>query len=148
MYVCMYPHWFYALEIVIINGVISFIDKPEIRPVKQSVNSWIGKTTALICEAQGEPRPVITWSRTGSKSLTVIDDTTVRSTLTIVHTSTSSFGDYTCFAGNSAGKSQININIKQFGKCAIKGTRCYLLMHFYKFVYRNQSTIRNMMRHQ
>ena len=74
-----------------------------------------GKAALLSCEAQGNPRPTITWSRGGVAKNTVLSSTKVRSLLSVTPLTEANFGVYTCRAENIVGSTEKQLLLFHLG---------------------------------
>ncbi|CAM1304488.1 HSPG2 (predicted) [Pycnogonum litorale] len=69
-----------------------------------------GDTVRLTCRAEGVPTPVISWSRSGGRSLP--DDATVSGgSVTIVNVDSTHAGTYVCSATNSVSTNQVEVRL-------------------------------------
>ena len=74
-----------------------------------------GKAALLSCEAHGNPRPTITWSRGGVAKNAVLSSTKVRSLLSVTPLTEANFGAYTCRAENIVGSTEKQLLLFHLG---------------------------------
>ena len=84
---------------------ISLKSKGEVTVVK-------GNVLYLFCEAEGFPKPLVTWKKDGKLLQSSIDDTE----FIIIEASENDAGDYECTASNSKGSASHTVRV------TIKGT--------------------------
>ncbi|CAH3163253.1 unnamed protein product, partial [Pocillopora meandrina] len=83
--------------------------KPEINRtgLLSQINSSLYQNSSLICRAEGNPTPEISWSKDGR----VIWNGTISGIFDIYPSKAEEFGNYTCVAQNKLGKDKLHVEV-------------------------------------
>ena len=79
---------------------------------KEKVTVIEGKSVVLVCEAEGFPVPIITWTKNGKLLL----ESHNKTNYTIHDTSKEDAGKYKCEASNTAGRASYTCTVEVTGK--------------------------------
>ncbi|KAK1786500.1 hypothetical protein P4O66_017630 [Electrophorus voltai] len=100
--------------------VVNVVPTIQVRQPEVNSTSDMGHTATLACDADGFPKPVVSWTRnnaleSGDKYRFSEDG----SEMTIMDVKKLDEGDYTCVARNKAGKSEEEVSLRVFVKPTI-----------------------------
>ncbi|XP_014662216.1 PREDICTED: basement membrane-specific heparan sulfate proteoglycan core protein-like [Priapulus caudatus] len=84
---------------------------PVVTTNVQTVEVMVGGTAVFNCEASGDPTPVISWSREGTRGGLPRANSVSRGTLTMPNVQRSHEGVYVCSATNSAGTTDSRVTL-------------------------------------
>lgn len=89
-------------------------DKPAINRtgLLSQINSSLYQNSSLICRAEGNPTPEISWSKDGR----VIWNGTISGIFYIYPSKAEEFGNYTCAAQNELGKDELHVEVIRTGQ--------------------------------
>uniref|UniRef100_A0A4W4FKQ1 Neural cell adhesion molecule 1a n=1 Tax=Electrophorus electricus TaxID=8005 RepID=A0A4W4FKQ1_ELEEL len=87
--------------------VVNVVPTIQVRQPEVNSTSDMGHTATLACDADGFPKPVVSWTRPSLCQSSIINPPLF---LTLDE------GDYTCVARNKAGKSEEEVSLRVFGK--------------------------------
>ena len=95
-------------QIIIFLLFFVIIDQPEFTAHPQNVTKLEGYNVTLSCNATGNPKPAITWTRSGTPINTDSNDSRInfseyKKQLTIINLNRTDNGEYRCVANNSVG---------------------------------------------
>ena len=77
-------------------------------------HSWIGQTVKLTCEADGSPRPTLSWKNPSGR--VIQQETELKSTVDVPMKSDQDFGNYTCEATNNVNTDTSTVQVQQISK--------------------------------
>ncbi|KAG8325284.1 hypothetical protein J6590_071538 [Homalodisca vitripennis] len=100
---------------VTVDLQLDVLHSPEIEAERCRVQTAEGRNELLVCTVYGNPTPNMVWVRDGSiltsSNRYSLDKNGNRHTLSIINIQSSDFGNFTCAAENSLGKTRENILI-------------------------------------
>ena len=100
-------------ETIIVSFFFSVARPPRIRnPSKDKVTVIEGNPLLLVCEAEGFPVPIITWTKNGK----LLTDNENKTKFIINDASKKDAGKYKCEASNSAGRASYTSTVEVTGK--------------------------------
>ena len=110
-----------------------FPDKPQINSsgLPNNTGSWLHHNSTLICLADGNPDPVVTWSKKDKELFR--GKTSGR--IHVVPENSSDFGFYICTAQNSLGKDEFHVEVVRTGENSL---RAILLVFKHSFGCRHE----------
>ncbi|XP_054284958.1 limbic system-associated membrane protein-like isoform X2 [Macrosteles quadrilineatus] len=100
---------------VTVDLQLDVLHAPEIEVERCRVQTAEGRNEVLVCTVFGNPTPNMVWIRDGSivtsSNRYSLDKNGNRHSLSIINIQSSDFGNFTCAAENSLGKTKENIHI-------------------------------------
>ena len=97
---------------------LSILDKPKINrtDLKNTSKTWLHRNSTFTCQADGNPSPVVSWSR----GLKIAPGTGINSSSRIFVSpkSNEDFGFYNCTARNELGIDEFHMELKRSGNVA------------------------------
>ena len=94
---------------------LSILDKPKINrtDLKSTFESWLHRNSTFTCQADGNPSPVVSWSR-GLK-IAPGSGTSSSSRIFVSPKSDKDFGLYICTARNALGIDEFHMELNRSG---------------------------------
>ena len=110
-FICFFVQpWIFPTEL------LSFIDPPRITTVlPKEINKNEGQNLQLTCEANGRPKPRVSWKR----GETVFNRTRQISSLNFSPLTYKDHGEYRCVAENAGGREEKKVKINVQCKCSV-----------------------------
>lgn len=98
---------------------IYFPDKPQINTsgLKNKTGSWLHHNSTLTCLADGNPVPVVKWSKDDRELFR--GNTSGR--IQVIPKNSTDFGFYNCTARNALGRDEFRVEVVREGENSLRG---------------------------